>query len=504
MYEKPLVGDQYVDLTALLPQRLTISDLADPALWSHEETAKDYALAEQIKAEHHREMTPKEKEQMVWAKAWEALICTEITLGEWLGANTRATFTTDYDDLFHGADGVIEIGLEESLPTPTPVYSRLGFDATFSEEGLVRKLQKIKAKIDRSELAQVKYYKSPHTGEKRTLSRIPLVILFASKTTIQEWVLAKQQETLTEERKQYMQLFVLEQITYQLLATLAYIRSSRCSLSKSKKEGLLERFQRLVDDLIINIQAVLPTKVDTTVLDRNPDLQKTRAKVNHLFAFSYEIMPERYRYALDMIMDFERIEMVEQALPEVTANTAQAAEAIPFQSLLAEIRRTFNSRISASRVLRYAQDALQDMQKKGLKENISYKAEGPLLRRLFLTPGIADAVRGRFQNIAKIPQVEKGWKTNKQVYEFLTKELGLAIKPESVDRLARSLQEDTNDIKPLQTTDSRIWDHYSPTLVQRVITHAQQEKNQKVNKKLFHFKRAGNQSWKSQKNTKEK
>lgn len=160
------------------------------------------------------------------ATIWEAYLTERVELDAWFGMDGQTMVTTDYDDIKNGVDGVVEFGGDEG--------THIGFDATYSIHSLDSKIDRICDNIRRGSMAQVKYFESPDTEEKRSLNDIPLVVITLDKENIEEvatiWVNYENDSSKRSELRRVgegIKLLAIEQVLAQLLAYSDYARQGR-------------------------------------------------------------------------------------------------------------------------------------------------------------------------------------------------------------------------------------------------------------------------------------
>ncbi len=146
------------------------------------------------------------------ADIFEALILDCGELSNWLGENAFTIKTSRFDDYVNGIDMVIEFRDEEALSAS---YLGVAADVTFTSDP-AKKFERIREHIDKGELGKVKYFTSEHMNIAGQLSKLPEVVIGASKKTVMElaelWLERKQEELA----KHYAQVMVLRQIKDQL------------------------------------------------------------------------------------------------------------------------------------------------------------------------------------------------------------------------------------------------------------------------------------------------
>ncbi len=155
------------------------------------------------------------------ADIFEALVLDCGELNNWFGDNAFTIKTSRFDDYVNGMDMVLEFRGEEE---GSASFLGVAADVTFTSD-TTKKFDRIRDHIDKGELGKVKYFRSEHMNIDGQLSKLPEVVIGASKKTVMElanlW-LEKNQEELA---KHYAQIMVLRQMREQLETFSLYARS---------------------------------------------------------------------------------------------------------------------------------------------------------------------------------------------------------------------------------------------------------------------------------------
>ncbi|KKU94346.1 MAG: hypothetical protein UY26_C0002G0128 [Candidatus Jorgensenbacteria bacterium GW2011_GWA1_48_13] len=181
-------------------------------LYGEDNVERDLAEIQKIEA------SPEYREPSKMATVLEAIIHEQAELSDWLGPDARTMKTSRYDDVKNGVDEIVEFTGE---PGKTSRLA-LGIDVTFNPV-LDKKLERIVSKIERGELAQVKYFKS--SSLRGEVQQIPEVVVGADQRTVEQLIpvwLARDQGKLAQHP---MQIIMLEEIRLQLEAFAAYARA---------------------------------------------------------------------------------------------------------------------------------------------------------------------------------------------------------------------------------------------------------------------------------------
>ncbi len=245
-------------------------------------------------------MSQSDKNRKAWAEIFETIVCLQIEQGDWLGNEIAATFTTPYDDIIGSLDGVIEGPIEHD----SGERLRIGFDCTFSQEQLEKKLVRTKKRLDAGRLFNVKFFTSPHEGNNLSLTDLPGIILYAPKQAVAELAELWKKDK-TQLRNHPLKFVILEQTLYQLFAAKAYLESPGCIIEKEKKKNLSIIFERNLEHLLNGAKDVAQT-IDGTAfenLDKDQSLQLLRRNTLNIFNIHGPILPDNRAYALEVLLD---------------------------------------------------------------------------------------------------------------------------------------------------------------------------------------------------------
>lgn len=118
--------------------------------------------------------------QKVLADILEGIVFEQTELADWFGPDAVTLKTSEFDDIVHGVDLLIEMhGIEADS-----LRSVLAVDATFGSGSIEKKLGRIKTGIDNDRLAEIKYYESSDGKVKDKISQVPRVILGVERGTV--------------------------------------------------------------------------------------------------------------------------------------------------------------------------------------------------------------------------------------------------------------------------------------------------------------------------------
>ncbi len=158
----------------------------------------------------------------------------------WLGEGTSIIKTSDFDDWYHGVDGIIEFEYQKKKTD----HLAIGIDVTYSIS-LKEKFEKIKNDIRHGELPTIQYFRSGNfRGE---LSKIPRVVVGAERSHLIK--LCKDLFVEPDEKrlvKHPFQVLQLKQMRLQLDAFAAYARN----LGKDDIAEVYERDAEIVREIL--------------------------------------------------------------------------------------------------------------------------------------------------------------------------------------------------------------------------------------------------------------
>ena len=155
---RDIFGDKVVDRDLELIKEWVIKFLEESESWSE-----------------------KEKRIHKLATIFEAIFYQQAESNEWLGPSVFTSVASRYDDIKNGVDCIAEFPKSETSAS----YLALAVDVTMSKD-IEEKFRRIREEIEHGTLTNVKYFISEHTHEKKSLVRIPRVIICAEGDTIKK------------------------------------------------------------------------------------------------------------------------------------------------------------------------------------------------------------------------------------------------------------------------------------------------------------------------------
>jgi hypothetical protein len=187
------------------------------------ELARDH---EWLKASaENRHSKPSRRSEMV-----EFLVSHLTETADWLGPEAMTSRTTEFDNRINHTDMVIEWEIDGEK-----VYLAVDATAAESPEVIAKKLSSIRTGMDKGHLGRIKYYESPHDGQKGELKEVPRAILAFDREGISKLshdVVGKKPRELSKNPEQ---LLILEQIKKQMVDQMSYAVSALMWKLKAKK-----------------------------------------------------------------------------------------------------------------------------------------------------------------------------------------------------------------------------------------------------------------------------
>jgi hypothetical protein len=256
-------------------------DAIDPARFSRFDQGlirADQYRVEKRKAELKAQRTLRDLEIKRQADVFEVMFAHQVELNDWLGPDTMIRRASEYDDLFNGIDSIAEFSKDEGAT----IFLALGIDVTSSEEGVEKKLTRIKRSIDEGRLDEIRYFQSFFSdGSLRfegSLFNVPKGIVAIDRGTIAElaklWV-KKENKTLAHHPIQYV---ILEQLELQMETFLAYAKRKG---KKNIAAPLMEVLARIKDIKRIK-QGPGPVK-RTSLLESDRMVQRLKSDLKSMF-----------------------------------------------------------------------------------------------------------------------------------------------------------------------------------------------------------------------------
>jgi len=154
--------------------RIQYGDFVD--LYGKEAVKNDVAWVKQQKAEHQRKNSPSEIWHKKIADVLEAILHQQIEANNYFGENVWTIKTCSYDDFRNHIDSILEIRHPEQKSAN---YSGIALDVTSASqpERLAKKVGRILEKIERGELAKIKYFQSEFLNIRGEKSNVPLFVI---------------------------------------------------------------------------------------------------------------------------------------------------------------------------------------------------------------------------------------------------------------------------------------------------------------------------------------
>lgn len=191
----------------------------------------DMEKAQLRKEKFSSRMDASARECKQYAEVMEAILVDLVNSAEWLGEETKAMNTADYDDLENGVDVIAEMSKDGYKK-----HLGLAMDATFSNE-VSDKFRSVKGEIKRGELSEIKYFKSGNF--KGALSQVPHLVIGVSLGKIKElgamWVRGEHDKL----RNHPVQYQILEEMIMQLEAYQRYaVKCNQTELAEIYSDSL--------------------------------------------------------------------------------------------------------------------------------------------------------------------------------------------------------------------------------------------------------------------------
>src|SRR3989344_2748306 len=155
-----------------------------------------------------------------YAELLEAVIFEHGELSEWFGPGADLIKTSDFDDIKNGVDMVV--GFKQGKDNFSNLA--LGVDVTFGSKILSQKLEKIKKRIDKGKLGEIKYFDSELQKKVGPLE-LPQVVIGVEVETLREVGLLWMNRRNKELANHPIQAVILEETKRQLEAFKKYAES---------------------------------------------------------------------------------------------------------------------------------------------------------------------------------------------------------------------------------------------------------------------------------------
>jgi hypothetical protein len=196
--------------------------------------------------------------------------------GKWFGENCEIIPTLEFDDRANHTDFVLE------FKELNGEIVRLAVDcATSGDQRVLSSKAYYTAKgIEENYLTKIKYFKSPHTKEKREINSIPRAIVVVENDKIDELcksaLLAIGKNDDRELRNSYIQYFLLAEIKSQLEAQLSLIKSGE--VNKTRNFGTMQRNITNVVKIFNNLLKQKESSLAPNVVQRaKKEIEESRA-----------------------------------------------------------------------------------------------------------------------------------------------------------------------------------------------------------------------------------
>jgi hypothetical protein len=220
--------------------RINELDFIEP--YGAETVARDLKRVEERERHFGAERDQLQAENKRLATIFEAIVLEHGELSNWFGENAVTIATSKYDDYENGVDAVVEFQGHEPN---TASHLGLALDVTFTTD-TTKKFDRLRAQVKSGELAKVKYFHSEHMNIHGQLSKLPEVVVGASKKTVMElaelWA-GKKNSVLSEHR---IQIMILHQIQEQLDAFARYAMS----LGDHRSASVYTERLRIIDEIL--------------------------------------------------------------------------------------------------------------------------------------------------------------------------------------------------------------------------------------------------------------
>lgn len=229
----------------------------------------DINQAKKYEEKFNKENTEEDKEAKRYAETLEAILIDQIEMSDWMGPNAYTYKTSTFDDYFNQVDGIVEFMEGENASS----YLGLAVDATYKHE-LDDKIISILKKIEKGEMAKIKYFKSSNMNFRGELSNLPKVIIGADFNNIYNlgklWIEKGKKKEMGSHPMQYI---ILQEIVMQLHFFSKYAKE--CS-QREKNLDLAKRKEE-----IAHKYRVAAEKFEKIYQDKEKAMDKDRVKEYH-------------------------------------------------------------------------------------------------------------------------------------------------------------------------------------------------------------------------------
>jgi len=221
------------------------ADRIDPAKfhgYDHKEIARHQEYVAKRKAQFAMEDAPEKAEQKKIATIFEAIIDEQTELSDWLGPDVSTIGASEYDDIAHGVDTILQFQHGEGNAR----HLGMAIDVTFSSE-IQYKLNRIKEDIKHGHLTEITYFALPDPENpdeyiamnKLTVPRVVIGVNRKSADLLRELWMEKKKKDLAVHPVQYI---IGREILDQLTLFERYARSCNrpyiAAVYKNTKESL--------------------------------------------------------------------------------------------------------------------------------------------------------------------------------------------------------------------------------------------------------------------------
>jgi hypothetical protein len=172
--------------------------------------------------------------QRAHARVMEAVIQQYAGPCGWFGEGSSVSFASRYDDIANGVDLVVSLPAREGQK---PI--RIAIDATFSEQGAIRKVRDVAERLkEKKKMYEVKYFEDELTGDKGH-EEMPRVALGLARAHVVELAgLWKRNDVATLRRHEVQDIF-LREIVSQLSFYRRELEAYQGEPYESLRQGLI-------------------------------------------------------------------------------------------------------------------------------------------------------------------------------------------------------------------------------------------------------------------------
>lgn len=230
---------------------------------------KDEALVRKLEARFRADQTPQSANTKKIADVLEAIVLMQSEMSEWLG-NATTLRTSPYDDYVNKVDMLAEW----HTPQDGSRLLALAVDVTFGPTAIDKKLQEIKAEIDKGELGRVKYFKDARSSFKGTRFNVPRTVIGVSQKVVENlahlWIEGEKKQLGTHP----VQGIFINQMHSQLLMMRDYAHRNKHFIVADAYDESLSAVSPVHSDKI---------DVDTSALNADVVVEEITRKTRSLF-----------------------------------------------------------------------------------------------------------------------------------------------------------------------------------------------------------------------------